>query len=108
MKRRTLVAAAALWLPFTAASQLPTFELTIRDHLFYPAEMVVPAEQKFRLLIHNLDDTPEEFESHQLNREKVINARQTGQLLIGPLSPGEYPFIGEFNPHTAQGILIVK
>jgi hypothetical protein len=29
-------------------------------------------------------------------------------IFIGPLSPGEYPFFGEFNPTTALGTIIVK
>ena len=81
-----------------AASQ--EFELRIREHLFYPSNLEVPANQKIRLVIINEDATPEEFESYELNREKVI--------FIGPLSPGEYVFFGEFYPRTAQGKIIAR
>ena len=86
----------------------PTFELMIRDHLFYPAELVVPANQKIRLLISNKDSTPEEFESYELNREKVIIGGKKTVIFVGPLRTGEYPFFGEFNKKTAQGILIAE
>ena len=84
------------------------FTLTIRDHKFEPAELVVPAGQKVKIKVVNADATPEEFESHELNREKVIPGNATAMIFVGPLKPGEYPFFGEFNPKTAQGKLIAK
>jgi hypothetical protein len=91
-----------------ALAETPIFELTIRDHLFYPAELVVPAGTKVKLLISNEDATPEEFESYELNREKVILGGKKTVIFIGPLSAGEYPFFGEFNMATAQGKVIAK
>ncbi|WP_299075948.1 cupredoxin domain-containing protein [uncultured Paraglaciecola sp.] len=96
---------------FTSGSVMagkPVFELVIRDHLFYPAELVVPAGKKVKLLISNEDDTPEEFESYELNREKVILGGRKTVIFIGPLKPGVYPFFGEFNMKTAQGKVIAK
>jgi len=29
-------------------------------------------------------------------------------VFIGPLTPGEYPFFGEFNPRTAQGKVVAQ
>jgi plastocyanin len=84
------------------------FKLTIRDHRFEPAELVVPAGQKIKLEIKNLDATPEEFESYELNREKVVPANATAVIFMGPLKPGRYPFFGDFNKDTAKGVLIVK
>ncbi|MBL4898904.1 MAG: cupredoxin domain-containing protein [Colwellia sp.] len=86
----------------------PIFELIIREHLFYPAELVIPAGQKVKLLISNEDSTPEEFESYELNREKVILGGKKTIIFIGPLKAGEYPFFGEFNMATAQGKIIAK
>ncbi|MGV3591265.1 MAG: cupredoxin domain-containing protein [Gammaproteobacteria bacterium] len=84
------------------------YELVIRDHLFFPSTLEVPAGVKVRLLIDNQDETPEEFESYELNREKVIPGKTKTVIFIGPLQPGEYPFFGEFNPKTAQGKVIVR
>lgn len=86
----------------------PVFTLTIRDHLFYPSELEIPANKKVKLLIVNEDATPEEFESYELNREKVILGNTKTVIFVGPLPPGIYPFFGEFNMSTAQGKLIVK
>lgn len=92
----------------TTLAATPVFEINIRDHLFEPAELVIPADTKVKLLVHNLDATPEEFESYELNREKVIMGGTTATIYIGPLPPGDYPYFGEFNPKTAQGIIRVQ
>lgn len=89
-------------------AETPVFNIAIRDHLFYPAELEVPASQKIKLLITNEDSTPEEFESYELNREKVILGGRRTVVFVGPLKPGVYPFFGEFNMSTAQGQLIAK
>lgn len=86
----------------------PLINLEIRDHLFYPAELVVPANQKVKLLITNNDSSAEEFESYELNREKIIPGNSKAVIFIGPLAPGEYPFFGEFFPKTAQGKVIAE
>jgi len=89
-------------------AETPVVRIDIRDHLFYPAEVLVPANTKVKLLVTNLDPTPEEFESYELNREKVILGNSRAIIFIGPLAPGEYPFFGEFNMSTAQGTVIAK
>lgn len=109
MKARPLAAlAAALLCAGTRAGEATEVELRIQNHLFDPAELVVPADTKVRVRIRNLDATPEEFESWELNREKVILGGESTVIFVGPLPPGEYPFFGEFNPKTAQGKLIVQ
>jgi hypothetical protein len=85
-----------------------TVSLVIQDHRFTPAEVVVPAGKKIKLVIENKDATPEEFESHELNREKVIAGKSTATVWIGPLKPGRYPFVGEFNEATAKGVIVAK
>lgn len=92
----------------TARADRPLVELEIRNHLFHPSELVVPANVKVKLVVYNRDPTPEEFESYELNREKVIMGGQKAVIFIGPLAPGEYPFFGEFNPRTAQGKVIAQ
>jgi plastocyanin len=82
--------------------------IIIKNHKFQPAEITIPAGKKMELIIHNQDATPEEFESHELNREKIIAGNSKARIFIGPLAPGRYPFFGEFNEATAQGVIIVK
>jgi hypothetical protein len=95
-------------LAFNALAAPPVFEIQIRDHLFYPDVLVIPANTKVKLLIRNLDPTAEEFESYELNREKVIAGNSETVVFIGPLPAGEYPFFGEFFPKTAQGKVVVE
>ena len=90
------------------AGEPPEVRIVIRDHRFVPAQVVVPANTKVKLMVVNEDTTPEEFESHQLNREKVVLGRATIPVYVGPLKPGRYPFFGDFHPDTAQGELLAQ
>ncbi|WP_295802197.1 cupredoxin domain-containing protein [uncultured Microbulbifer sp.] len=105
---RIFVALTALLLPMVVNAARPVLELEIRDHLFYPSVLKIPANTKVKLIVYNRDPTPEEFESYELNREKVIMGGQKAIVFIGPLAPGEYPFFGEFNPKTAQGKVVAE
>ena len=84
----------------------PVYYLKISNHLFYPDTLKVTSGVRFKLIIENEDSTPEEFESFELNREKVIMGNTKTSVFIGPLKPETYPFFGEFNPETAQGKII--
>lgn len=86
----------------------PEVTLVIKNHRFEPAELKVPAGQRIKLLVHNQDATPEEFESHSLNREKVIPGGAKATIFIGPLKPGRYPFVGEYNETTAKGSVVAE
>lgn len=94
----------------TGAVQALDFEakLSIRDHKFEPAELHLPANTKIKLLVENQDATPEEFESADLNREKVVVGKGTITVLLGPLEAGKYHFFGDFHQETAQGDVVVK
>ena len=100
--------AVVLLIPSFAFAADTEFLLVIRDHRFEPQELVVPAGKKFKLLVDNRDSTAEEFESHALNREKVVPANSRVPVFLGPLAPGRYPFFGEFHAKTAQGTLVVR
>jgi plastocyanin len=103
-------AATAILMLFaaTALAAEPEFSLVIRNHRFEPAEIRIPADQKVKLVIDNQDATAEEFESKSLKREKVIPPKSKGTVLIGPLKPGRYAFVGEFHEDTAKGVIIVE
>jgi len=94
-------------LSFASLANRPEFEVELKNHLFYPAEIEIPANTKVKLVIYNRDTTPEEFDSFDLNREKVIFPQKKSVIFIGPLPPGRYKFFGEFNPNSAQGTIIV-
>jgi len=94
-------------LSFASLAKRAEFQLTLKNHLFYPAEIKILENTKVKLIIYNQDQTPEEFDSFDLNREKVIFPEKKAVIFIGPLSPGRYEFFGEFNPNSAQGTIIV-
>ena len=105
---RKLIALLVCSFSITAFAADLEVKLVIQNHRFLPEIVNVPAGQKVKLLIENRDATPEEFESHALNREKVIPANSTGTVYIGPLAAGNYPFVGEFNEKTAKGVIVAK
>lgn len=80
----------------------------IRDHRFVPDVVEVPANTKVRLLVINEGTDAEEFESYELNREKVIRPGGRVTIFLPPLKPGEYAFFGEFHPETARGKVVAK
>ena len=85
-----------------------SYELVIKDHKFTPEMLEVPAGKRVKLTVQNADPTPEEFESHELNREKVIPGNSKAIIYIGPLKPGSYSFVGEFHEDTAKGTIVAK
>ena len=105
---RWLVLVVALVAGGMAQAQDYQAKLAIRDHKFDPAELTVPAGTKIKLLVENQDATPEEFESNELKREKIVVGKGTITVYLGPLDAGRYPFFGDFHQETAQGVLIVK
>jgi hypothetical protein len=92
----------------SVAAQEPAYTLVIKDHQFQPTEIEIPAGQKIALLVKNSDTTPEEFESTELRREKVVAGGDQITVYIGPLKPGKYEFFGDFNPKTARGHIVAK
>jgi plastocyanin len=83
-------------------------EIRIRDNRFHPEVVKVPAGQKVRLKVVNEGTEAEEFESYELNREKVIRPGKTVTIFLPPLEKGEYPFFGEFHPETARGRIVAE
>jgi len=97
-----------LLFPLAAFAADADYTLVIKDHRFQPSELIVPSGKKIKLLIINQDATPEEFESHALNREKLIAGNGKTILYIGPLDSGRYPFFGEFHEASATGVIIAR
>ena len=91
-----------------AAQENQTYTLVIKDHIFSPKELKIPAHQKIKLIVDNQDPTAEEFESYALNREKVVAGGKKIIVFIGPLKPGSYEYIGEFHKDTAKGVIVAQ
>lgn len=91
-----------------SAADVVEAQVTIRGHRFFPSELKVPVGRKVRLTVINEDPTPEEFESYELNREKVVAGSSRIVVFVGPLSRGKYPYFGDFHATTAKGSLIAE
>ncbi|MBF0504627.1 MAG: cupredoxin domain-containing protein [Candidatus Omnitrophica bacterium] len=94
------------WAPLEgwAADQNP-YIIVIKGHQFAPSQLMIPAGQKIKLTVDNQDPSPEEFESYDLNREKVVSGNKQIIVFIGPLKPGTYRYFGDFHKKTAEGII---
>lgn len=83
------------------------YVLKLENHHFSPQELTIPAGTKIRLTVKNLDPMPAEFESSDLNREKVIGAHSKTIVFVGPLDAGKYKFFDDFHRDTT-GTLVAK
>ena len=82
--------------------------VTIKDHKFTPSEIRIPANKRLSIVVINEDPTPEEFESLPMKIEKIIPGNSKALVRFGPIAPGRYEFIGEFNQATAKGVMIAE
>ena len=93
----------------TAVADEPLrIEVTIKNHVFTPSEIQVPTGKPTILVVRNQDAGPEEFDSSALKVEKVIVGNTYVTIRLRPLGPGRYPFMGEFHPDTAQGVVVSR
>ena len=102
MRILTIAAAIMLMAPPAIAEDAP--RLRIKDHRFQPERIEVPTGVKFKLMVKNDDKTVEEFESFELNREKIVPAGKEIPVFLGPLQPGEYPFFCQVWGHSKKGM----
>ncbi len=104
--------AVALFTALTTATAFaagePEFHLVLDKHKFTPDRIEVPAGKKVKLLVENRDATPAEFESETLKVEKVVAGKGKAVVFIGPLKPGEYKFVDEYNEKSAFGVIVAK
>lgn len=100
-------AGLTLALPLTAAAD-DSYKLTLKDHTFSPQDLVLPKDQRVKLTVHNQDKSPAEFESHDLDVEKIIPGGQTISVFVGPLKPGRYSFVDEYHEDESKAYLTVE
>ncbi len=104
-----LVLGILVWVPVLClADSKDTYTIVIKEHKFDPQQLTISAGQKIKLTVNNQDPTAEEFESYDLNREKVVSGGKQIIIYLGPLKPGSYKYFGDFNPKTAQGVIVAQ
>ena len=105
-----IVPAALAPLPGIASAALAqeaSYSLTVQNGRFEPSTLAVKAGVKFKLTVSNRVAKPAEFESAELNREKIVPAGTIVPIYIGPLAPGAYPFFDDFD-HKNRGQIVAK
>ncbi|TAM64217.1 MAG: cupredoxin domain-containing protein [Rhodanobacter sp.] len=101
-----IVAAAGLPAAWAQAPGVSSM-LTIRGQAFQPRTLTIPAGQQVKIVVKNDDALPAEFESGDLNQEKVIPGGTALPVYIRPLKPGTYKFFNDFHP-ASTGTLVVE
>lgn len=101
-----LLAVAALTGRAVAADD-QTLRLAVEEKGFAPAELEAPAGGRIRLEVTNGTSAAIEFESFELNRERVIQPGQTAAVYLSGLSAGKYEFFDDFH-QSRRGMLIIR
>jgi plastocyanin domain-containing protein len=83
-------------------------EVHLKNHKFTPSVIKVKANQPSMIILYNDDPTADEFDSPSLKIEKVVPGHKKANIRVRALAPGKYPFMGEFNASTAQGVVIAE
>ena len=86
---------------------LPAYLVEMKDGQLIPKTLIVPAKQKFRIIVRNIGRKPAEFESNQLRQEKILYMGTESVVLTMPLSAGTYDYFDDFTP-GAKGRIIAK
>lgn len=108
MRIRSLVLLIpALLFSASLLAATPEVQLQIKDRGFVPAQLEVPANTKIKLVIHNADKIPAEFESYDLSREVVVPGGGEVTVYVGPLDKGEYKFFNDFHL-SSTGVLTAR
>jgi hypothetical protein len=90
------------------AAEDPVFRIEFKDGTMSPREIEVPANTRIKLDLVNAGDTPAEFESTELRKEKVLAPHSSSSLIIRTLAPGRYEFFDDFHPGSPPAVLIAK
>lgn len=99
---------ALLALPVASQADQPASALTFHDGHFEPAVLSVSAGEPVHLTVVNQDSAAIEFESFELNRERVVPPGHTITVLLPKLDPGEYHFFDDFNRDAGQGTITAR
>jgi hypothetical protein len=91
----------------TPPSALPTFNITVKDGVFMPNRLEVPAGQRIKLMLKNAGRGPLEFENINLHVEKILAAGAESFVVV-KLSAGEHRFVDEFNIATGELLVIAR
>jgi plastocyanin len=111
------VAAAALAIGFvmiasplavSAKADDATTQIKFENGHFEPAAFNVAAGAPIKLTVLNKSDSVIEFESFELNRERVVQPGANITVLLPKLDPGQYHFFDDFHHDVPQGTITAQ
>lgn len=113
LKRHALAAALAVTLTaatgsLAQAEDVKTFELSITDKAFTPAEIKVPAGQPFIIKFKNNNAAPVELEAKDLKIEKVAAGNSEIVVRVKAMPAGQYLFVDEYQEDVAKGYVVAE
>ena len=108
MKAIVKLLACSLLVVATPALADTQISVTLKNHKFSPSVIKVKANKPSMIILHNDDDTADEFDSSSLKIEKVVPGKDKGNIRVRALAPGKYPFMGEYHAATAQGVVVAE
>ena len=91
----------------TPPAALPTYHVTVRDGVFTPKRLEVPAGQRIKFILKNEGPGPLEFENADLHVEKILGAGAESFVVI-KLPPGDHLFVDEFNIATGELLVVAR
>ena len=77
-----LAAATMLVTRPARTEEMPAFRIELKDGVITPQRVEVPANRPFKLELHNTGNTPAEFESGELHREKALAPHSSSFIVI--------------------------
>lgn len=100
---------SCLLLSFNAsAADAFTVQLEMKNGALIPSTLKVPANTRIRIEVHNSGNSPAEFESTQMRKEKVLAPGAKSVVVIARLRPGQYSFFDDFHLDHPAGLVIAE
>lgn len=93
---------------FSVATHAEEYVITLKNKQFSPHDLSIPAGHKVKITVSNQNEFPAEFESSDLNREKVLPAKHAVTLYIGPLEIGSYSYCDDLDCDITKGLITSK
>lgn len=91
-----------------AAAEEKTYEVTLSNDAFDPAEIRVEADKAFILKVRNETKAAAEIESNELRFEKIVAPGAEIVIRVRAAKAGTYSYVNEFKEDDVKGTIVVE